>query len=267
MSNRSSFRKSKLADWGFRLSVVSAHIVVFTVIFHRFAGQSTAVALNLLQIGFVGAFVALIISLIGAVQIWNRLLSGFGKAVFGVFLSLLVLAWPLSQLPRYLISPPIYDVSTDLTSPPPFQDLVAKREFGSNSTDFVKQATFAEDVRPLRIKKSGQDAFDLVRQLVLKRKWELVAIKPLDKNTNVGYIEAVDYSYILAVPDDIVLRIKAKGKETILDMRSASRYGSFDLGRNQQRIQNFFNDLITQNTDIDLVGKPSSPLHVGKKEN
>lgn len=255
MTYRQSFRKSRLAEWGFRLSVVSAHLIVFTVLLHRYASQSTAVSLNLLQIGFIGAFAALIISLIASVQIWNKLLSGFGKSVAGVCISLLVLAWPIYQLPLYFTTSQINDVSTDLRTPPQFRALLQFRAFGSNASNFVERLAFAEDVRPLRILKSGQDSFDLVRQLVLKRKWKLVSVRPPGSGEADGFIEAVDLSPILAAPDDIVIRIKSRANQSILDMRSQSRYGSFDLGRNERRIQSFLTDLINQNSDIARVGE------------
>ena len=254
MSTRHVFRDSRMAVWGFRLSVIAAHLVVFTVLLHRFAGQATAVSLNLLQIGFFVAFVGLVVSLIAAVQIWNQLLGGFAKAVFGGVLSFLVLAWPLSQLPLYLMSPYIYDVSTDVTSPPPFQVLASKRQFGSNPIEFVARADFDDGVTSLWVNKSGQDSFDMLRQLVLKRKWEIVALKPPTATDDEGVIEAVDQSLVLAAPYDIVLRIQSKGEQSVLDMRSASRYGSFDLGHNQARILSLWQELRDKNPEIQPLG-------------
>jgi len=267
MTYRQSFRKSKLAIWGFRLSVISAHLVVFTLLLHRFGGQSTAVAHNVLQIGFIAAFVAFIISVIASVQIWDQLLHGFGKAVAGIIISLFVLAWPLSQIPRYLTTPKQYDVSTDLKSPPVFQDLLKYRTFGSNPTNFVKREGFAPDIQTLRIKKSGQDAFDLVRQLVLKRKWKIVSIQPPEGDAGVGKIEAVDRSIVLGAPDDIVLRIRSGGTHvSVLDIRSASRFGSFDLGRNQERIHAFLDDFISQNSNVERVESGENPFFSPDKD-
>lgn len=258
MSYRQVFRKSQLAEWGFRLSIFSAHLVVFTVLLHRFAGQATAVSLNLLQIGFLVAFIGLIISLTAAVQIWNQLMSGFAKAVIGIVLCFLVLVWPISQLPLYFVSPKIYDVSTDRRSAPNFQALLERRHFGSNPVGFVPHDEFDESLTTLWINKSGQDSFDMVRQLVLKRKWEIVAVTPPTASSNEGVIEAVATSPILAFPYDIVLRIRSKGEQSVLDMRSASRYGSFDLGRNQQRVLKFWQELREKNPEIEPLG-PGAP--------
>lgn len=265
MSYRQTFRKSRLAEWGFRLSILSAHIIVFTVILHRYAGQSTAVSLNLMQIGFIGALVALGMCLVAAIQIWNKLLKGFGQSIAGLVISLLVLAWPLYYLPTYLVTPQLYDISTNISAPPKFEALKPFRGFGSNPLNFVERERFAADVVPLRFDKSGQDTFDLVRQLVLKRKWELISAKPLSPASGEAIIEAVDRSAVLAVPDDIVIRIQSRGGQSILDMRSQSRFGSYDLGRNQRRIQNFLDDLITQNSGVERV-KAGQPLFIPGKQ-
>lgn len=252
---RQRSRYSYLAVWGFRLAVFSAHIVVFTVLMHRYASSSTAVALNLLEIGFFAATVAFFISIIASIQIWNGILMGLGRSLAAILLSLLVLAWPLSMLPIYLMTPKLYDVSTDIKSPPKFEALERIRRFGANSTDFVEQEPFDSDIRPLRIFKSGQDSFDLVRQLVIKRKWEIISDKPSRARGGESIIEAVDRSFLLAVPDDIVIRIRSKGRQSILDIRSQTRFGSFDLGRNQQRIRSFLDDFITLNEGVQRVAE------------
>ncbi len=266
MKHRQTFRKSRLAEWGFKLSVFSAHIIVFTVLLHRYAGQSTAVSLNLLQIGFIGGFFAFILSVMAVFQIWNKLLSGFGKSVVGVVISLLVLIWPLSLLPVYFVTPQIYDVSTSLVSPPEFKALTKFREFGSNPVNFIEREPFDQDVVSVRILSPGQDAFDLARQLVLKRKWEVISLKPAGKNSSDATIEAVDRSVILAAPDDIVIRIRSKGGQSILDMRSAARYGSYDLGRNQKRIQDFLDDYINQSDKAKRV-EEGEPLFLPTRKN
>ncbi len=253
MSYRQTFRRSRLAEWGFRLAIVSAHIVVFTVLLHRYAGQSTAVSLNLLQIGFIGALISLGMCLIAAIQIWNKLLKGFGKSVAGVIISLVVLAWPISMLPVYIVTPKIYDVSTSLKAPPKFDALKKFRSFGSNPVNFVERDSFAADVTSLRFQKTGQDTFDLVRQFVLKRKWELVSVKAPSPESGESFIEAVDRSALLAVPGDIVIRIRTNGQQSVLDMRSAARYGTYDLGRNQRRIQAFLDDIISQNSNVKRI--------------
>ena len=57
------------------------------------------------------------------------------------------------------------------------------------------------------------------------------------------YVEAVAISDILGFPSDVVIRLVEVDDVTIVDMRSASRYGAHDLGANAARIEAFLEDL------------------------
>ena len=80
---RQRSRYSFLAIWGFRFAIFSAHVIVFTVLLHRYASQPTAVALNLLQIGFFVAAVGLVFSLIAALVIMAILHLVLSRTAFG----------------------------------------------------------------------------------------------------------------------------------------------------------------------------------------
>jgi uncharacterized protein (DUF1499 family) len=54
-----------------------------------------------------------------------------------------------------------------------------------------------------------------------------------------GRIEAVDTTKWFGFHDDIVVRIKAEGRGSRVDIRSKSRDGRSDLGVNAQRIRAF----------------------------
>ena len=57
------------------------------------------------------------------------------------------------------------------------------------------------------------------------------------------YVEALAASPVLGLPADVVIRLTEVDDVTIVDMRSASRYGAHDLGDNARRIEAFMNDL------------------------
>ena len=48
---------------------------------------------------------------------------------------------------------------------------------------------------------------------------------------------------VLALPVDVAMRVTDEGTSTYVDMRSASRYGSHDLGDNAARIAAFLAEL------------------------
>jgi uncharacterized protein (DUF1499 family) len=56
-------------------------------------------------------------------------------------------------------------------------------------------------------------------------------------------IAAVAKSFILDLPADVAVRVADDGETTLVDMRSASRYGRYDLGDNASRIVAFMAEL------------------------
>ena len=52
-------------------------------------------------------------------------------------------------------------------------------------------------------------------------------------------IGALARSFVLDLPVDVAVRITADEDSTLVDMRSASRYGRHDLGDNARRIAAF----------------------------
>ena len=69
--------------------------------------------------------------------------------------------------------------------------------------------------------------------------WEILAADEAS-----GIIEASDTSFWFGFVDDVVVRISATESGGVLvDMRSASRVGKSDLGKNAQRIQTFMDAL------------------------
>ena len=56
-------------------------------------------------------------------------------------------------------------------------------------------------------------------------------------------IDALAKSFVLGLPVDVAIRVSGNGDAVIVDMRSASRYGRYDLGDNAARIVDFLAEL------------------------
>ena len=67
---------------------------------------------------------------------------------------------------------------------------------------------------------------------------------PSRENGNVGYVEAVDRTLVIGFRDDVVVRVAGSGRGALVDVRSASRFGRHDLGRNAQRLREVLRALI-----------------------
>ena len=57
-----------------------------------------------------------------------------------------------------------------------------------------------------------------------------------------GIIEAVDTTFWFGFKDNVVVRLKSHGSGTKVDIRSASRIGLRDFGKNAERIRRFLKD-------------------------
>ena len=52
-------------------------------------------------------------------------------------------------------------------------------------------------------------------------------------------LEATDQTLIVGFTDDIVIRVEGSATRSRIDVRSASRYGTFDFGQNAARVRRF----------------------------
>ena len=71
--------------------------------------------------------------------------------------------------------------------------------------------------------------------------WEIVS-----SSREEGRIEATDTTAWWGFKDDIVIRIVAEGNGSKLDIRSMSRVGKSDLGKNAERVRAFLAALAEQ---------------------
>lgn len=237
---------SSKARWSLRLALFSAQLLLVTVLLHRFAGFPTAPSINLLIFGLVLAALAILFAVLAFLRIWNTGISGTGIALTGLLIALTIYLAPLYYLPNLLRLPPINDITTDLRSPPQFAAIAEQREADANPAAYpgelfmTQQARAYPDITPLTLERSGQDAYELVRDVINDLGWQVVNDSPPSAATRVGAIEAVDRSLLLGFRDDIVVRISAERNYARIDMRSASRYGRHDLGANANRVRELF---------------------------
>jgi predicted metal-dependent hydrolase len=59
-------------------------------------------------------------------------------------------------------------------------------------------------------------------------------------------MEVVDRTMILGFYDDVAIRVTGDANDARIDVRSASRYGTHDLGRNAERTRRILKEIITR---------------------
>ncbi len=241
-------RRSAAAGWSLRLALFSLALLVSAGVLHRFGGLATPVAINLFLASLCGAVLAVLAGLVSLVVIWRRGLGGFGVAGAGMLLAGLQLVWPLLFLPVFLELPRLTDVSTDTADPPTFAALARQRGNGANSAAYPgasaagRQDAAYPDLHPMAVDRGVEETFAIVSDTIRRLKWQPVAESAPDARAP-GFIEAFERTLILGFYDDIVVRIAGDAARSLVDIRSSSRYGRHDLGRNAYRIRQFYREL------------------------
>jgi uncharacterized protein (DUF1499 family) len=161
-----------------------------------------------------------------------------------VCFSLALLAIPLLYQVWVRDYPMLSDVTTDFDKPPPFSAVQRLRGIGSNTVSYDRarsadeQARAYPDIKPMTISRSSEEAYALVVDAVKRLKMDIVREDAPDPDAGTaGVIEAVDRTLIMGFYDDVAIRVSGDGETSRVDARSASRFGSGDMGRNAERIR------------------------------
>jgi len=238
---------SRLAAWSARLALFALAVAALSVIIVRSGLLEIEPSLATFAAALIFAGLAVLLSFLAFVAIWRQGLSGLGSAILGLFLGLLLLAYPGYLGYRASKLPAISDITTDPGNPPRFDVLARLRPRGSNDYPGAAvaraQRTAYPDIAPLQVNAPVKLAYDIALTLVNKRKWNVVDARPPAAGRREAVIEAVARTPIMGFRDDVVIRVSATGDGTRVDMRSASRYGRHDFGTNAARIRSLLEDL------------------------
>lgn len=234
---------SFLARWSSRLALFFASVLPITLFLHRLFGLSTPVAMNIATACIAGAALVLLMAIVAGLDIWVTGRQGAARIVVAVTLALTLLSIPVAL---YVVGrnwPVINDLSTDLVAPPAF--VAAERTRAPDSNPLAYPARFASlqqssypDIKTLSVPRPPEEAFELVLQALgkLKMRAALEAPPNTDDGTP-GLIELEDRTMILGFTDDVIIRVADNDGASKVDVRSSSRYGSSDYGRNADRIR------------------------------
>ncbi len=160
--------------------------------------------------------------------------------VFGTVLGLAASAMPLFGAYTAKTVPFIHDISTDTMRPPEFVAVLPLRADAPNPATYggpevaAAQQSGYPDVRTQILDMGPADAFVRAEKIARDMGWEIVAAVP-----QAGRIEATDTTFWYGFKDDIVIRIEAVGAGSRVDIRSVSRVGKSDVGKNAARIRAF----------------------------
>lgn len=192
-------------------------------------------------VGIAAALVSLVLLALLAVPRWR---ARPWVPLLALCIALAAVAPPMILLSRAKALPRIHDITTDFADPPAFVALLETRRKAPNGADYGGEPVAAEqrraygDIQAVLLKlpprEAHQKALDAARNLG----WEVVA-----SDAAAGRIEATDTTRFFGFKDDVVIRVRAEGEGSRIDVRSVSRVGLSDIGANAARVRRFLDEV------------------------
>ena len=250
MVENTGIAKQKI-NIGFLLSFSGTILAVLSGLAAMAAGFGSRMGLwhfrtgfEILHWSFYGCVVALLISIAGPVFGKNRRIRCLAAAIPGVAIGLTVIVVLFGVWLKARNVPPIHDITTDIANPPQFVAILPLRSGATNPAEYggaeiaIKQLQAYPDIKPVVLELPAEQAYDDALAAARRMGWKIVG----DDKKN-WRIEASDTTFWFGFTDDIVIRISPAAGRSIIDVRSVSRVGRSDLGKNAERIRSFLGQL------------------------
>lgn len=244
---------SFLAGWTSRLAIFAAVLLAVTAVLHRLLSLPTPIALNIATACFAAAMLALVMGLVAGLDVWITGRQGAARIIFGITVALMLLAIPAAVWNLAMQWPEINDVTTDVADPPPFSAAVRLRPQGANPVTYPA-GQFAElqrkhypDLKSLIVPRKPDETFDVVQAALAKLRYKPTAETPPSiEEGQPGYVETTDTTLVLGFVDDIVIRVMEDEAGSSIDIRSSSRFGRNDFGRNAERVRAMLKEIVAR---------------------
>lgn len=225
-------------------SIVGFLMVVLPGPLYQFAGVSLGTAFTSLRFGVYVGGAAIILIVLNVLL--NRKNIQWGSTLVYAVLALVAVAMPVSMMSKASTVPPIHDITTDVTNPPAFVAVAPLREGAPNPITYEGG----------EVTKQQLEAYPEIKTQLLPQNLEAVLSAAENAIVALGWeraqgalpntLEATDTTLWFGFKDDVVIRLTPKNNNTLVDVRSKSRVGKSDLGKNAQRINAFFDELRKQ---------------------
>lgn len=188
------------------------------------------------------AVVVLLLATVARLLEWRG--PGRGALVMaGLALLLGAAAWyfPWSFRRHARAVPPIHDITTDFANPPElaFSRVLRDTSGGKLNTwqyegDSIaaQQRKAYPDIRPVMLSMTPDEAYRAAMRTARDMGWEIVTNDPANRR-----LEAVDETKWFGFKDDVSIRVTPASGIARVDIRSVSRVGKSDVGKNAERIR------------------------------
>jgi uncharacterized protein (DUF1499 family) len=242
---------SQLAIWARRMALFSLTAVIVSIIVVRSEWVDIGPAITAFVVALAPSIVAVLLAIGAFVVIWSEGLRGLGRALAAIGIAGALLAYPGYLAYKAYKLPWLYDITTDPIDPPRYEALARLRPRDANPITYAglyaaeQQHAAYPDIEPLDEDATPEIAFKAVLAVIAKRKWIVIDRRPPQAPRREGHIEAVARTLIMGLRDDVVVRVRGGTDGSRIDVRSSSRFGSFDFGSNAARIRALMDDIDT----------------------
>jgi uncharacterized protein (DUF1499 family) len=222
-------------------AVVAAVLIGAAGPAYRFGYAELPMAFGMMQWGVYAAGATAILAVLWIIfALVGRSAAGVGSFVIALVIAAVAAYFPINLRMTAGKVPPIHDITTDAANPPVFVAIAPLRANAPNGVDYnatenvEAQQKAYPDIQPLVTDVPPAEMFSRAEATARAMGWEIVAAVPEE-----GRIEATDTTAWFGFKDDIVIRITPEGEGSRLDIRSMSRVGKSDIGKNAERIRGF----------------------------
>jgi len=222
-----------------RLGSVAVPLVVISVLLHHLRLITSDLFLVAAIAAGIVALLAVVVSVIALVRLWQSGDQGWGRALIGLFfgtVSLLPYAWYGNLALTY---PAVTDIATTdrglmpLVFDPGMQAMPPPRLLSTE-----EMARTFPNVETRTYPLGALPTFGVVEALVAERGWAVRLVQPPGTDIAPGRLNA----RIVTLPgwrEEAVIRVSGGATESVVDMRSASLNALHDFGSNGNRIEEF----------------------------
>lgn len=232
-------RRVRAAGWSRAVATFAALLLLVSVLGHRFGFLETSGFLAVLVLVAALGCAGLLLAALSFRRIWIRGDRGGRDMTIGTVVSLAVLTPFLIAAVLFARTPPLSDISTDIADPPKLSAL--RRNAAPVPDAAALQAKYYPEITGRRYVLEPELVVASVVGLMSELGWQ--AEEPVATTGVETLIRAVARTPLLAFPSDVAVRVTDEGGSTYVDVRSASRLGSYDLGCNARRVSNFLKEL------------------------
>lgn len=274
-------RRSRAAVWCQRLAIFLVPFFILIILLYRSSNIDPLQLFVLISTGLIVALLAIVFGLRAISELWTRGYRGGSQVVRGLVITALVLLPFGYHVFLALQFPLANDVTTDTFNPPAYVNAGEVRNVPNGkgiNPIIVYTDEYADKIvsaypklRSRRYPAGADRVLEAVRNIITENEWRIsgsvgIPASNVDADGSVDetaqteseetlednapspddiYIEIVEQTLVFGFESDVVIRIISEAQNTLVDVRSSSRWGKHDFGYNAKLIESFLNQLDT----------------------